>query len=79
MSVMNLISKFAVEGLGTGALAMVTTSVWVAVTELGEVAAGVDLSRADGPVGDAGCPEHAASVIVRLAAQRIRVCEWRVM
>jgi hypothetical protein len=73
MSVMNLISKFAVDGLGAGALAMVMPSVCVAVAELPDGAAAVPRSSADGDVGDVGCPEHAASIIVRPTAQRIRV------
>jgi hypothetical protein len=70
MSVMNLISKFAVDGLGAGALAMVMPSVCGAVAELPDGAAAVPRSSAD---GDVGCPEHAASIIVRPTAQRIRV------
>ena len=54
MSVMNLISKFEAEGLGAGALAMVTPPVAASVGELPDTdASGVELS-AEGAVGDSG-------------------------
>ena len=61
MSVMNLISKFDVEGLGAGPLAIVTPPGWAVVVELAGVDAVVAF-RADGAVGDSGWPEHAATV-----------------
>jgi hypothetical protein len=71
MSVMNLISKFAVDGLGAGALAMVMPSVCVAVAVLPDVPVAGPRSSPVGAVGDVGCPEHAASIIVRPTVQRI--------
>jgi hypothetical protein len=66
MSVMNLISKFAADRVGAGALLVVTPPAWLSDEAL--PAAGIAAApTADGAVGDCGWPEHAASVTATLA------------
>jgi hypothetical protein len=72
MSVMNLVSKFAADGVGAGAFAVAITLVVPNELEaLPAAAAGVPGSTAEGALGDVGWLEHAASIVERLATQTI--------